>query len=689
MNPYTFKKNIEGNVEVLENGQRISTGTESAASRYGYKPELVNQTTLSNANVIEKVIPDLKDRAKKLSETGQYSDEQGIPRYADGEQIPEPSIPTTLFNPITGESRTLQPAEKDTVKSLKEQGWEVGQENVYDKQQRELFDSLKSQLDASTKRQISAIEQQYSVRKAQQAEIDRRAKEGINQSLLLGGSSRYAQLSSTGIIQAKETASLLAISQLDAEEKELINATLAAQETGNYKLMEKKLEMAEKKRAEKQAETEKLSKAIADENTKLKETKRLLDIGDAVSVSLSGGLVGSNEIYQTLAKAGLDATPKEIKEAMESLTLGKKNEQDLKSDFGLFTYYKENNKLPPNIAKIENEGQQYASWINYMGLAKDGKLGQAGQVGGVASSSIKLGVGASTPIQEQLIRDRMFVQFQPLFNKGVLSESDRKIIDEKIARYREAGMSEGEILSIFAGLPSDVKTPYNKKLVEIATAITPTTDAHRELINKIGISLRNNNPTTAIRIVENSAIQRALDQKVINADSFVTEDDVRYIKNKTDDITKLLGEGWTNEVGAFTGNFNKWLSTKFGWNDARKVRAKLGSLTSDMINKRAGSALTETEWERLIEPNIPQFNESARSWASKLLELQDNALERYNSGRSVAVLPEVNFDQLDLNKRLELYKSSDIGESSYGSYNDLDNIPTSGGGYNPSVWSEI
>lgn len=36
--PYTFNKLGDGNVEVLQNGTRISTGTESAASRYGYAP---------------------------------------------------------------------------------------------------------------------------------------------------------------------------------------------------------------------------------------------------------------------------------------------------------------------------------------------------------------------------------------------------------------------------------------------------------------------------------------------------------------------------------------------------------------------------------------------------------------------------------------------------------------------------
>lgn len=43
--PYTFNKLKDGNVEVLQNGTRISTGTESAASRYGYAPTPAPSTT--------------------------------------------------------------------------------------------------------------------------------------------------------------------------------------------------------------------------------------------------------------------------------------------------------------------------------------------------------------------------------------------------------------------------------------------------------------------------------------------------------------------------------------------------------------------------------------------------------------------------------------------------------------------
>jgi hypothetical protein len=54
--PYTFNKLGDGNVEVLQNGTRISTGTESAASAYGYAPAPTPAptTTTSTSGVVLK-----------------------------------------------------------------------------------------------------------------------------------------------------------------------------------------------------------------------------------------------------------------------------------------------------------------------------------------------------------------------------------------------------------------------------------------------------------------------------------------------------------------------------------------------------------------------------------------------------------------------------------------------------------
>ena len=257
-------------------------------------PGVYQPTVISSANINEKIISDLTSKLKDMSETGTFTDKDGTTRTADGVPVPEKDENETYLKNLADFNRKFgrQPNDTtgikkvagggiDTSGAFDEQGGVLGatkqptkEEEALDdtyKQQQDLIDQMRTTLDAQTKRQIDSIEALFNVRRQQQAEIDRRQKEGIEQSLLMGGSSRYAQISSANIVAAKENASLMNIAQLDAEEKSLINSALAAKENGDFKLLEKKLDLAETKRKEKQTEAEKLSKTIAEENKRLRE----------------------------------------------------------------------------------------------------------------------------------------------------------------------------------------------------------------------------------------------------------------------------------------------------------------------------------------------------------------------------------------------------------------------------------
>lgn len=251
-------------------------------------------TVITSAKKNEEVIPDLNEKVKKMSQTGTFVDSQGVERYADQTPKPEKDENAEFLKNLADFNRKFgrQPNDTtgikkvsgggiDTTGAFDEQGGVIGgtrkptpQEEELDtiyNQQQALLDQMKTSLDASTKRMIDSIEAQFAIRKQQMEEINRRQQKGIEQTLLMGGSSRYAQLSSAGVVAAKERDSLMKIAELDAQEKELVNAALSAQETGDFKLLEKKIELAETKRKEKQKETETLSKAIADENKRLRE----------------------------------------------------------------------------------------------------------------------------------------------------------------------------------------------------------------------------------------------------------------------------------------------------------------------------------------------------------------------------------------------------------------------------------
>ena len=168
-----------------------------------------------------------------------------------------------------------------------------------------------------------------------------------------------------------------------------------------------------------------------------------------------------------------------------------------------------------------------------------------------------------------------------------------------------------------------------------------------------------------------------------DAQDFIPENDIGYVGNKVNEIDKLLGQGWSNEVGAFTGSFSGWISKKFGIGQAAKIKAKITSLTADMVNKRAGSALTEEEWKRLISANVPSLSDSGKTVKDKLQELIDDNLLKHNSLRELVSLPRLSWEQIktpELRVPLYLSRSALELDDFLGSFDaDVKN-------YSPTVW---
>lgn len=573
-----------------------------------------SSTVMSNANIIDSTIPKLKSDFQRMVSPPSYQlqDDNSFGRYA-------PSSPDPRIAAIEAQIRQTN--------------------------------------DQSFQQQLQSISSNFGSLRAAQERINKSSEEGREQALLMSGSSRYSPLSSEGVMQAEKSYGIEKLAAITAREEAAKADARYAFDQSNFRQLEREMGRLEKIQEERNAISRKIQEEQAADMLAASEREREVGLGLAVGEMISQGITDPYQILSTLTEAGGDFTPEEISNTAKFFTVKGNNPGDIKSDFDLFSYFQANDKLPQGISSLP-ENEQYFAWLNAQKLANSGKLGAASSIYGGSGAGFTPGVGAKNAVEEQLIRDQLFVAFTPLFNKGTLSESDRPVIEEKVAFYRNAGLSSGEILSAFAGFPLDLETPYNEKLSEKIIATTPTADSQREMMMKVSVLLKNGSYGDAVRTVENQAINRAKEQGVINSDQFATEDDVKYVKEKVGEIEKLLGKGVFNEVGAFTGTMNQFLSQKFGFLKAAQMRAKLSSLTASMINKRAGSAITETEWERLIEPSIPSMNEAASTWRAKLGELENNVLQRHNSGRSVAALPEIKINQLTPESRLPLYASS-------------------------------
>jgi len=312
-------------LSVEEQGPTVLPREEEAPSGFLNEGDLdESPTTISNATVIEDTIPDMEERLDGISDTGAFTDPEGVQRFADGQPVPEVDESAVFLknladfnkkfgraaNDATGIKKT-EGGGIDTTGAFDDQGKVFGavfepqtveeaETDQFEKDQDKLLADMKANLDDQTKRQIDSIEALYTVRRAQLKEINKRAGEAVNQSLLIGGSSRFAPISSTGIQQAKETSALLAISQLDAEEKSLINEAKQAQITGDFKLLGVKLELAEIRRAEKLEAAKALNEIIAEENKKIKEKVERSSRDSAITNLVAQGVTDPIDLLEFL-----------------------------------------------------------------------------------------------------------------------------------------------------------------------------------------------------------------------------------------------------------------------------------------------------------------------------------------------------------------------------------------------------
>lgn len=252
----------------------------------------VSTTTLSNTNKMEQ-IPGMVKSLSDLSNKGITTDATGTPKYADG----------TIYQETTSADTT---SEDDATNKL--------------------IDSMKENLDAQTKSLVDNIQQKFALRKSEQEDINRRTQGGINNALLMGGvtgqgsSAQYAPISSQGIVSATESYGIKQLAALDADEQDAIAQAKQAQTEGNYKILQQKLDLVEKKRQEKLDFAKKLNEQILEANKKKSEQNLQIQKEDAITKLYNQGVTDPNKIADQLRKSGYNATLKEVKDATDLLS---------------------------------------------------------------------------------------------------------------------------------------------------------------------------------------------------------------------------------------------------------------------------------------------------------------------------------------------------------------------------------
>lgn len=413
-------------------------------------------TVLSNANIIENTIPDNASRLASLSAKGITVGTDNIARNADG----------TLTKAPFGAA----PVDNGSISGVYSSGgvnYAVAPNNFSeDDPTNTLLQKMSDSLDASTKQMIDSISQKYDLLKSQQTQVNAATEAGREKSLLVSGSSRYAPISSTGIIGDEQTAGIQKIAQLDAEENQLIAQANQAKTTGDQALLEKALTQAESVRADKQAAATKVSDALSKQLNDQQTQKTQAARDTAVANLFAAGTTDPTAILKALntdpsgKDTGANYTAAEVAATLKNIAQTNGLNGDISKLTGTtkdFFILKQEGVLPGNIANLP-EDQQLKAYLDY-----------------IKPTKAPPGVPHNSPSIKKITLSEARTQHLPLSVVG-MSETDLKnSFNGAIAPQwfiEKAQSEEGSVIS-----PSDIDAqwqPYRQAYLKNIQATKPT-----------------------------------------------------------------------------------------------------------------------------------------------------------------------------------------------------------------------
>lgn len=218
-------------------------------------------------------------------------------------------------------------APTDATQTLDENGrsvWTSGGRNYYlapdtienmnpaDRQSRELLDQIKSQTDSAFASQISAVKAQYDQLIKQQGDINTRQLASVDQTLLMGGTSRYAQLNAAGIDSGQINFGIQKISELQSKENSAVADLMAAQANRDYEIVGKQLDLIAKIKTEKQKSVNDLNDKLTAAAKDMRDYKLKLS-EDAAKKIIDDHTMSLQDKKQALDELQLDETTRHNK----------------------------------------------------------------------------------------------------------------------------------------------------------------------------------------------------------------------------------------------------------------------------------------------------------------------------------------------------------------------------------------
>jgi len=605
-------------------------------------------SVLSSENASKK-IPQMQDNLKSMTSPVQTSNQTTEPQKKD--------TSLTLINPETGQERIFYDADinKSQIQTLFNSGWtnskgyvpsdiklpevnNTGTTGVKTVDRTEV-DNAKAKVmnfdvssDPMLKKILDITTSQWDSRIASLEKINKSRESLINQIGVRLGTQRYASLTAGGILSTEEKDSLDKITDYQTKKQQALIEAENAYKNQKWSEYVKQYEIAKTAYDDERKSVEELNKKVLEENKKITERDRIINIDTNISDLIANGKKSVLEIIDGLKDKGIEATSKEISDSLKNILPEQKDEKNLGTDYYLTEALKKQGILPSSASVFD-------LW------KKEEEIKNS-------SNAKKVGLGGGTGNDyAQFSKENVALSVIPTQLKNSENEINRLLTGIR------AGFNEGktpyEVADNLMGYMISEKTPFTdgmRKYISLA-------DLPGNKISELARLINAKQNDKAIALVENEIYKKIQQQQ---GDKFVSEADVSYVAEKVKEIQDLLGDGWTDSIGPFEGTFNQALF-RFRTRDYQKIKTKINSITADLVNKRAGSALTDTEWNRLVADNIPLMTDKLGIFNDKLKELKGDPLTRLNTERSSFELPVINEEQLfNRNLRIPSYSSEEF-----------------------------
>lgn len=318
-------------------------------------------SVLSDSNIREKVIPDIQNRANQLIGSGVTTTQNKNQQDTNS----DPTLPEDDYAKIYAGILGNQSIENDPVY----------------KADMSLIDSMKSSIDQQFNSTVDSIKIQYQTLRDNLKKAQEESTQGINNSFIRSGASRYSPFSSSAILQAKVTSDINDLSDLQAKENSLIAQAASSRQEKQYQLLDKQLSLIQNTRKEKNALAQKITDDIMKKNQEARKAQIQATRDSAIASLVQQGITDPKQVLDLLnsdEKGNTigDFTAKEVEETLKHLSPNG-NLEKLSGTTRDFYILKGQGLLPEEISSLP-EGQQLFAY-----LAKEKRASTiSGQKGG-------------------------------------------------------------------------------------------------------------------------------------------------------------------------------------------------------------------------------------------------------------------------------------------------------------------